>query len=238
VIWAYAICDHPDVPLPRRRGLAHAPLEGIRAGELLAVVSQHTQAPGDPALDALWAHERVVERLMADRSVLPLRFGTKLPDAEAVRATLAARQDEFVSVLDQVRGRVELGVRAMTSRSNGAPAAVVAPRAPVAVTRSGREYLLEKLAHGHRSEREAAALHEPLSALSVATRRGRVQSDDELLRAAYLVERANIGRFRAAVQRLQQQHADVALLCTGPWPPYSFVGGREPAVTAIGEVPA
>lgn len=228
-MWAYAICDNPDLPLPRRRGLAQAPLEGVREGLVLAVVSRHTQAPGDPALDALWAHERVLERLMADRAVLPLRFGTRLPDAEAVRMTLAARHDEFVAMLDQVRGRVELGVRAMTPAINdGAAAVVVAPPQP-SPTRTGREYLLEKLAHGRRSEHEAAALHEPLAALAVATRRGRAQSDDELLRAAYLVERASVARFRAVVLRLQQQHPDVALLCTGPWPPYSFVGAPDVA---------
>lgn len=233
MIWAYAICDHPGVALPRRRGLAHAPLEGICEGELLAVVSQHTQAPGEPALDALWAHERVVERLMADRAVLPLRFGTKLPDAAAMRMTLAARHDEFVAVLGHVRGRVELGVRAMASAAgNGAP-----PTAPALapVARTGREYLLEKLARGRRSERDAAALHEPLTALAVEARKRRAQADDELLRAAYLVERVNLARFRATVQRLQQQHPDVALLCTGPWPPYSFVGAPDAAAP---EVPA
>jgi hypothetical protein len=49
-----------------------------------------------------------------------------------------------------------------------------------------------------------------------------------VLRAAYLVERANVARFRALVERLQQQHPEIAVLCTGPWPPYSFVGSGEP----------
>jgi len=228
VIWAYAICDLPELPLPRRRGLAHAPLEGVREGDLLAVILHHTQAPGDPALDALWAHERVVERLMVDRSVLPLRFGTKLPDTNVMRATLAARSGEFLAVLAQGRGRVELAVRAMTSReADGTPLAVIAP--PVSGARSGREYLLEKLAQGNRNEKEAAALHEPLSALAVASRRGRLQSDDEVLRAAYLVERTAVARFRAVVERLQHQYPETAVLCTGPWPPYSFVGSGERA---------
>ena len=229
MIWAYAICDNPELPLPRRRGLAHAPLEGIQEDGLLAVVSRHTHAPGDPALDALWAHERVVERLMADRAVLPLRFGTKLPDEDAMRMTLAARREEFLATLDQVRGRVELGVRAMAKPAlETAPAAVAAPTIASAA-RSGREYLLEKLAHGHRNEHEAAVLHEPLAALAVASVRGRAQSEDEVLRAAYLVDRVNVARFRATVERLQQQQPDVAVLCTGPWPPYSFVGGAETA---------
>jgi len=38
VIWLYGICDRPDMPPPRRRGLAQAPLDGIREGGLLADV--------------------------------------------------------------------------------------------------------------------------------------------------------------------------------------------------------
>jgi len=70
---------------------------------------------------------------------------------------------------------------------------------------SGREHLLRKL-----------ALHEPLAALAVDTRL-RPQG------GAYLVERDAVPGFTAAVERLQEAHPDVAILCTGPWPPYSFV---------------
>jgi hypothetical protein len=70
---------------------------------------------------------------------------------------------------------------------------------------SGREHLLRKL-----------ALHEPLAALAVDSR---VRSSG----SAYLVEQDALGGFTAAVERLQEEHPDVAILCTGPWPPYSFV---------------
>jgi hypothetical protein len=49
------------------------------------------------------------------------------------------------------------------------------------------------------------------------------------------VERTLLPRFRTEVQRLQRTHPDVAVLCTGPWPPYSFVDGAH--VRAI-EAPA
>ena len=60
MIWVYGICEGPELPAPGGRGLAQAPLDGVREGELLAVVSRHISPPGDPARDALWAHERVV----------------------------------------------------------------------------------------------------------------------------------------------------------------------------------
>jgi hypothetical protein len=45
----------------------------------------------------------------------------------------------------------------------------------------------------------------------------------EILRASYLVERPVVAEFKAVAQRLQREHRDTAVLCTGPWPPYSFV---------------
>ena len=218
MIWVYAICERPDLPPPRRRGLAQAPLDGVREGELLAVVSRHAHTPGEPALDALWVHERVVERLMADRAVLPMRFGTRLPDEAALREALVARREEFLAALDRVRGRVEVGVRAM--RPVAAGEATAAP-----VPASGRDYIEAKLRNGRRAEREASSLHDPLSALAVEARLQPARSAEELLRASYLIESVALARFRGAVERLQRAHPEIAILCTGPWPPYGFVGG-------------
>jgi hypothetical protein len=227
VIWVYAICDRPDSPPPRRRGLAQAPIDGVRVGSLLAVISRHQHAPDDPALDALWVHERVVERLMDGRAVLPMRFGTKVPDVAALQEALAAREGDLLAALERVRGRVEISVRAMQppSTNGGPPAAVVVPR-------TGREYLLGRMADGRGADLVVSAVHEPLAALAVSARRWPGRAPNEALRAAYLVERQMVPRFRAAVEKLQRTQP-AALLCTGPWPPYSFAEPTpSPRVTA------
>jgi Gas vesicle synthesis protein GvpL/GvpF len=213
VIWVYAICDRPDLPPPRRRGLAQAPLEGLCEGPLQAIFTRHAGGVGEPAPDALWAHERVVERLMADRAVLPMRFGSRVTDDDALRRVLTSGSDQYVAALARVSGRVELGVRALAR--NGAAEPV-----PAGVT--GREYVMAKLNGGRRAEGEAAALHAPLAALSADARRQPPRGSEELLRGAYLVDRLAVARFRAAVERLQAGHPEAAILCTGPWPPYSF----------------
>jgi hypothetical protein len=212
VIWLYAVCERTEMRLPPVRGLAEAPLEGIAEGRLLAVASRHEQVPEDPALDALWVHEGVIEALMAERVVLPMRFGTRLPDAGAVRAALAERREQLLDALDRVRGRVELAVRAMQ------PVAVAAaPSAPAAAR--GREYLHARL----RSRRSGASLDEPLAELAVEVRHWPELAPGELLRASYLVEQAAVARFRSTVEQLQREHPEAALLCTGPWPAYSFM---------------
>jgi hypothetical protein len=212
VIWLYAVSERPDLPLPRVRGLAQAPLDTIADGPLVAVLSRHARAPDEPALDALQAHEHVVESLMAGRTVLPMRFGTSLPSADDVRDALAERRDVLLEALDRVRGRVELAMRAMLPPASAA----AAPLPPAA---NGSEYVRLRLARAH----TLAALHEPLTALAVAVRSWPERAPGEV-RTSYLVDEPAVGRFRSAVERLQRQHPEAALLCTGPWPAYSFVG--------------
>jgi hypothetical protein len=39
---------------------------------------------------------------------------------------------------------------------------------------------------------------------------------------AYLVPAENVEAFQDAVGRLQAEHPELTIVCTGPWPPYSF----------------
>jgi hypothetical protein len=203
VIWIYGICDR-SAPLPGR-GLADAPLEAHREDELVAVFTRHAQGPGDPVPATLWAHERVVERLLAECTVVPMRFGSTVADEDALRRLLADRRESLAAAMRRIRGRVELGVRARAE----APAAAG----------SGRDYLLAKL----RASRHADALHEPLAGLAADAVRRPPRGADELLCGAYLVDGGEVARFRAATQDLQDAHPETAILCTGPWPAYSFV---------------
>jgi hypothetical protein len=225
VIWIYGIGDRAEIP-PRlsAAGVAGAPLESIREGGLLAVISRHADLPELSAVDALWAHEEVVERLMAERAVLPMRFASRLAGEAALRHALVTRQNELRAALDGVRGRVELAVRALCAA--GAPRREARRTAVAGAPEgrdSGREHVRAKLDRHHRADAAGAALHAPLAALAVvgSRRPGRVPC--EVLRASYLVERPAVAEFRAVAQRLQSEHRDTAVLCTGPWPPYSFV---------------
>jgi hypothetical protein len=177
VIELLAITDSGAPPEP--------PLRAVRCGRLSAVCAP--AEPGEVTADALWRREALLERLMEDRDLLPVRFGTLLPDEAAAERALAERQDDFAAGLDRVRGAVELGVRVQ-----------------------GDERDLRARARALRD------VHEPLAALA---RAGAVLPARELLRAAYLVDRDQVDRFVARVDDLQGAYA---ILCTGPWPPYSF----------------
>jgi hypothetical protein len=137
---------------------------------------------------------------------------------------LSRRHDELRGALDGVRGRVELAVRAVRFTGSGPTNAAGAHAAadPEELP-TGRGYLQAKLELRHRAAATGAALHAPLAAVAAADSRRPARPPDEVLRASYLVDRPAVAEFRGLAQRLQAEHPDVAFLCTGPWPPYSFV---------------
>jgi hypothetical protein len=155
--------------------------------------------------DALWRHEELLEGLMKRRPLLPVRYGTRVPDEAAAAAAVAGRGAELMAQLDHVRGAVEVSVRVRGAE----------PSPPATGSESGVEYLRARTA----GSRAGDGVHEVLQPLS---RDSRVLGGAEALRAAYLVAHDDIDVFVARVRELQGEHLELAILCTGPWPPYSF----------------
>lgn len=175
------------------------PLRIVPAGGLAVVVAPASE--GEVDADALWRREALLEELMEQRALLPVRYGTLVEDDAAAAAAVAGRGEALAGALRRVRGAVELSVRA------------VAADEPDEASPS------ERLQARAARERTAAALHERLAA---AAREHARHGGRELLRAAYLVDRADVGRFVSVVRELQAEHGELSILCTGPWPPYSF----------------
>jgi hypothetical protein len=208
VIELYAITDSPGPPLPDL-----APLKLVKVDGLAAVCTPAEEA--DVSAETLWRHEEVVEALMADRDLLPVRYGTRLEDEGAVARAVEERREELAAALDRVRGAVELSVRVMA-------AAAMPPSGPSGPpASSGAEYLRQRARADASQNRAAGALHEPLAALSRESAEGRPRPPEQF-RGAYLVERDTVASFTAEVARLQTEHPGLSILCTGPWPPYTF----------------
>jgi Gas vesicle synthesis protein GvpL/GvpF len=197
VIELYAITDDPAPPDP--------PLRAVQCDGLTALCGPAVQREMTP--EVLWRHEEVMEALMKERDLLPVRFGTLVEDEEAAARALAQRREELTTRLDRVRGAVEIAVRAHAGAPGDDEEATAAE--------TGTDYMRTKA----RRIGAANLLHEPLAFLA---RDSVVQPGPELLRAAYLVDREAVESFVGLVRRLQETHEGLRVLCTGPWPPYSF----------------
>jgi Gas vesicle synthesis protein GvpL/GvpF len=204
VIELYAITDDGGPPLPDVPSLHEVSSHG-----LAAVCAPAIDAP--VTAEVLWRHEEVVEALMEDRDLLPVRYGTRLASETDAARTLAERHEQLAKALDRVRGCVELSLRVVGERAE-------APR----VADTGTDYMRAKGA----SAGAASRVHEPLARLARASVTRRVGEGAELLRAAYLVDREAVEAFAEHVADLQSANPELQLLCTGPWPPYSFADDR------------
>jgi hypothetical protein len=214
VLYLYAITDRPQAPLPDTPGLDGASLETCEVDDVAAVYSVGGSSGVEASEAALWQHEAVAEALMRDRAVLPVRFGVAFSGEPALRASLSRRRAELGEALDQVRGRVEIGLRVRWE----APSAEAAPVGNGA----GRAYLQTRLEAQRRGEQLADALHRPLARASVASGHTVLETPRLLLGAAYLVETDQVAAFRAQVDELAAEHSDLGFACTGPWPAYNF----------------
>lgn len=255
-LYLYAVTDAAPLSCPLHPGLQGAVPFLVDCGRLGGVVSVF--GPGRPEVDAesVWRHEAVVEELLAVRPLLPVRFGTLVADEEHVRQALHEREDDLARNLARVRGRVELGLRVLwtapeeeIAETAAAPAEDSSPAAPTEepspAPMSGREYLMRRLADEHRAAaRRAAAQTEAqsvcgrLSGLATDSTLQLLPTPGQLLSAAFLVDREAVDGFVREVHALEASHGSLRFLCTGPWPPYSFVeagpSGLEQALFGAG----
>jgi hypothetical protein len=88
-------------------------------------------------------------------------------------------------------------------------------------------------ATAERAERLAAELHDALAPLARDSARRVLPSADVVMSSAYLVPRNDADAFADRARELSASHADLHLLCTGPWPPYHFA---PPLATTTTEV--
>jgi gas vesicle protein GvpL/GvpF len=211
MIYLYALTETEPRGF-RNLGLEGEPVCSLAAGGFHLVHSRH--APDfEPRVTPtmLWTHEAIVDELLESGAVLPFRFGTTLPDRDAAAAVVVRRADRFRRTFAELRDRVELAIRV------GVPAA--ADGAP----RDGAEYLAVRAGTQRAQAEVADAVLTPLDALAAASRR-RDADRAHVIRASYLVNRGDVPRFASAVRGLQEEHPELAVTCTGPWAPYSFVG--------------
>jgi hypothetical protein len=219
VLYVYAITDSAQPP--GHPGLQGVSVRMIGGRSPFAVVSDHEDLSPQPGEADLWAHERVVEDLMEHSTVLPMRFGSNVVDEAQLQAILDERRREFEAALERVRGAVELGVRARlpaidmdatVSGHEGGP---------------GRAYLLERAERQRNAADAVARIHEPLASLARRSVRRAGALDPGVFKGAYLVDRSRVEAFRARVGKLASEVDGARVVCTGPWPPYSFSSGER-----------
>jgi hypothetical protein len=186
------------------------------------------------------AHERVVGKLAASQTLLPLKFCTLFSDRDSMIRMMERNRDALTGALAQIRGTREWGVKLFydpTRLRSWLDAEPGAEPAPMAKTAGAAFFARKQNEMRRRLEVEAAARrcgeesHRRLAELAreaVATApqppelHGR--GDEMILNGAYLVAEGDEAALRDCVHALSQAHTPSGFdfVLTGPWAPYNF----------------
>jgi hypothetical protein len=234
-LYCYGIvaADAAQTELPR--GLGGKPVEPVVHEDLAALTSAVASGPIRARRNDLQTHFDVLAGVFDRATVLPLRFGMVFDSEESLVAELLRpRHDELVSLLRELRDRVELRVTAHY-REDAILAEIVSENPRVARLRQATQgtpaqpLLLElgELVTAElqaRTRRDAQALLERLRPLVLDHELDEEPIEYQVLRASFLVDRRRVDDVEAELNRFagwQRDRIDVKLV--GPLPPHSFV---------------
>ncbi|MCG8504183.1 MAG: GvpL/GvpF family gas vesicle protein [Sphingomonadales bacterium] len=214
----YGIIGDADIRCGPIHGHGGAEVFAFRHNNVAGVVSDARCLPLEPSVENVWRHERVLGALTERHAVLPMRFGTAC-EAGELFALLEMRRSAIYDGLGRVAGRVEVAVRI----SDKAPASPPKPDR-CSGEGAGTAYLMARLEdRGQSAAVERIRIR--LSRLSEESIWDDGAGTTRGIKGSCLIGRKSVAEFAEAVGGLARANPDVAVSCTGPWTPYSFVGG-------------
>ncbi|GAA1288239.1 GvpL/GvpF family gas vesicle protein [Pseudonocardia aurantiaca] len=209
----------------------------IEHGEVAAIVSD---IPLDRPLGTrkdLLAHESVVDAVAASAAVLPMRFPAVTAEESVVEELLAPHQDHFLAVLGDLEGRVQFTLKgryvedAVLSEVLEGNDEIRALQEKVRDLPEDASYYdrvrLGELVVGvleQQREDDAAQILERLEPFAVAVVANQPGQPEDVINAAFLVERERMQEFDDAVENVGRDlDGRVRLRLLGPLAPYDFV---------------
>lgn len=208
---------------------------------LAVVVSDSPAKQYERTRRNMMAHEGVLETVMREFTLLPVRFGTVTDSAspiEDIQKLLSKRFEEFDKLLRDMEEKVELGLKVFWRDEKAILEEIVAEDGDIRRLRSSlsgkspeathfdriRLGEMVKEALDHKRAREAARILLPFRRLAYKTQENEVLVDRMIVNAAFLVDISHESEFDGVVSRLDEEMGErVVLKYVGPVPPYNFV---------------
>ncbi|WP_322937911.1 GvpL/GvpF family gas vesicle protein [Nocardioides bizhenqiangii] len=227
-----------DADLPRMKGVAGNPITAVVHGDVMAVVGEVDVEESVMRKADLTAYHQVLDRLAVEGPVVPVRFGSALPDEQGVIDGLLRRSDELVALLDALEGRSQLTLRARYVEE-AVLAEVVADDpvirdlndrtrgVPEQASWAERMRLGELVAQAvdRRRHDDAADLLDLVLPYAVEHREVRGTGLDHVVEVALLVDDERRAELEEALESYAEAvHERIRLRLLGPLAPYDFVG--------------
>lgn len=210
----------------------------IGYGDLSMVISDSPMTKYVVSRENMLAHEMVIEEVMKEFTVLPVRFCTIASDADEIRNLLDRRYREFKNLLRDMDHKIELDVKGIWKDMDVIFKEVVEKNKEVKRLKEtvekdkGKKNMQAKVQIGKmvedalhkKKESEAEKIISVLKKISFDHRLSRAFDDKMFLNAAFLVDRGREKEFDNIMDDLSDKYKKrIKFMYAGPLPPYNFV---------------
>lgn len=227
-------------------GVGNQPVTLLHQSGLSAAVSRIESPDLTPNIPRLRAYQKVVESLFSHHTVIPMRYGCLFEEESQVRRTLQEHGEEYRTLLAEMEGCVEMGIRILIAdcglrkvecHTNPSKSEVQNQKSEICNPSPGHQYLMLRKAEYAEEERfskKYIGVMEKIAAAFAglfvkckreipATRNLHFATPNSLLLSLYfLVSRDSVVPFQKVFGEISLEES-IRLLLSGPWPPYNFV---------------
>lgn len=238
----YGVVQEPAIVGAPMTGLQGRDVKFVAGCGLCAAVSEITDPEGAPPVSELLVYCKVVEDLHRLQAVVPMRYGCFLGGIEEIRNALQERRRQYATLLGQLAGHVEMGVRILLPAKGRRPRQeeTTPGRDAFHPAPDGRAYLARRKGHYHMQNENLQGCREIIdryiqsfSGLFAKHRTATESKNGGLVCSLYFLTPAGmVDRFRETFGRTAE-NGEVKAMLSGPWPPYNFVTADHTAAKLL-----
>lgn len=238
----YCIMKTPLSPLePDIAGLGGSPVFLTCCNGLSAALSELPPSPDLPGTKELLDYSRVIEDLHRHHDVIPVRYGSCFNDPSNVHDLLRQRTRQYLTLLDELAGNVEMGIRILFPADQGhsgeSSSCVIQGDDKEAidglVIGKGRDFLAARKTYYAQVDQvsrrytQAATYYGEVFSTCCLRHTFEVDEEKSLLSLYFLVPEWQLERFRETFRAIEQG-VEERILMSGPWPSYNFAVKASP----------
>ncbi|KJS18193.1 MAG: hypothetical protein VR69_01915 [Peptococcaceae bacterium BRH_c4b] len=231
MLYLYGIIDTPG---PLNFTCAGRDVFTVACVNIGALVSPGSGAMARVDDNNVLAHGEVLKNIAARHVLLPVKFGTLLAGQSDVEGLLTRNYRLFESSLQEVRGAVEMTVKALwdagREREKCSRKVLSACRGDDSPDRPGTAFLLQKRKEHLIGQCLKEAAGGPAEEIHGLLARGAEKNIKRVLptpgifyHGSFMIKKENAGDFGQNFLAVREKYAGYKFLLTGPWPLYSFV---------------
>lgn len=229
-MYIFGIISTPAAPLDLPQGVSNT-VEVVAAGDIAAIAEagidwEALQADDARLIEAVVAHDRVMQHIFQQTTILPLRFGTRIAQRTDLHRHLTNHQADYSQQLAQMAGYAEYVLK-LTPRQ------LTDSAEPPPTDTRGKDYFLAKKKHYQtqqaQQQRQQQELETFLAAIAAHYPHQVLEATAPLTKLALLVHQPTQTDQLARHYQAWETHCQQWVLeLSGALPPYHFVTPEPP----------